>query len=98
MKQNKFMAEIKIKKQKEAEDSWRFEVEIKEEDSQTTHFVTVDKDYFTRFSGKFSLPEELVKKSFEFLLEHEPKESILSEFNISVIKTYFPEYEEEIKK
>lgn len=92
------MAEIEIKKQKETEDSWRFEVGIKEEDSQTLHLVTVDKDYFAKFSNNFSLPEELVKKSFEFLLEREPKESILSEFNISVIKTYFPEYEEEIKK
>ena len=92
------MAEIKIKKQKEIEDGWQFEVEIKEEDSQTLHLVTVDKDYFAKFSNNFSLPEELVKKSFEFLLEREPKESILSEFNISVIKTYFPEYEEEIKK
>ncbi len=92
------MAEIKIKEQKETEGSWRFEVEIKEGDSRTNHLVTVNRDYFAEFSDKFSSPEELVKKSFEFLLERESKESILNEFNISVIKTYFPEYEEEIKK
>ena len=87
---------LRIKKQKESEDSWRFEVEIEESGSETTHLVTVDKDYFAKFSDRFSSPEELVKKSFEFLLERESKESILSEFNISVIKNYFPDYEEEI--
>ena len=43
-------------------------------------------------------PEELIRKSFEFLLEHEPKESILSRFDLTVISRYFPEYEGEIKK
>jgi len=42
-------------------------------------------------------PEELVKKSFEFLLAREPKESILREFNLREIAKYFPEYESEIK-
>ena len=43
-------------------------------------------------------PEELIRKSFEFLLEREPKESILSRFDLSVISRYFPEYEREIRK
>jgi hypothetical protein len=42
--------------------------------------------------------ELLVEKSFEFLLEREPKESILSEFGIMVIAKYFPEYPDVIKK
>jgi hypothetical protein len=43
-------------------------------------------------------PEELIQKSFQFLLEREPKESILSRFDLSVISRYFPEFEREIKK
>jgi hypothetical protein len=43
-------------------------------------------------------PEDLVKKSFEFLLEREPKESILRSFNLKIISNYFPEYEKEIGK
>jgi len=35
---------------------------------------------------------------FKFLLEREPNTSILSEFDITVIKRYFPEYEKEIKQ
>jgi len=34
-----------------------------------------------------------VRESFRFLLEREPKESILREFDLSVIKRYFPDYD-----
>ena len=40
-------------------------------------------------------PTDLVRRSFEFLLAREPKESILSAFGLSVIGRYFPEYERE---
>jgi hypothetical protein len=43
-------------------------------------------------------PEDFAKKSFEFLLNREDKDSILKEFNIKQIREYFPEYETEIKK
>ena len=41
-------------------------------------------------------PEALVEASFRFLLEREPKESILRSFDVSVIGRYFPEFEREI--
>jgi len=47
-------------------------------------------------TGRKITREELIKKSFEFLLERESKESILSKFNLEIIKKYFPEYEKEI--
>ena len=42
--------------------------------------------------------ENLIKASFEFLLERESNNSILSQFDLKVITHYFPEYEKEIKK
>ena len=39
-----------------------------------------------------------MRASFEFLLAHEPKESILREFDIEVISRYFPEYPREISR
>ncbi len=39
-------------------------------------------------------PEELVRRSFEFLLQRESKESILREFDLSVIQRYFPDYDQ----
>ena len=44
--------------------------------------------------GRGQTPEELVRRSFEFLLQRESKESILREFELSVIQRYFPEYDE----
>jgi hypothetical protein len=43
-------------------------------------------------------PEELIRKSFEFLLEREPKESILERFELSRISDYFPEYEQRLQE
>ena len=37
-----------------------------------------------------SNPEDLVRASFAFLLEREPSESILREFDLTVIGRYFP--------
>jgi hypothetical protein len=82
--------------------SWRYEVEVTESDgssSQTTHEVTMDKDYYMDLTenGRI-IPEEFIKKSFEFLLDRESKYSILRQFDMAQIKDYFPEYEKEIKK
>lgn len=50
-----------------------------------------------RFDWK-GTPEELIRKSFDFLLEREPKESILREFEVAAIARYFPDYEEAVRK
>ncbi len=74
----------------------KFRVRVIEAGSETSHDVTVSpKDYARLTAGKIE-PEELVRRSFEFLLEREPKESILMRFDLSVISRYFPEYEREI--
>ena len=75
-----------------------FRVRVIDAGSETTHEVTVSaNDYAKLAAGKIE-SEELVRKSFEFLLEREPKESILSRFDLSVISRYFPEFEREIKR
>ena len=42
-------------------------------------------------------PGELVRASFEFLLEREPASSILRKFSLDVISQYFPEYPAQIR-
>ncbi|MEX2144844.1 MAG: hypothetical protein WD712_00480 [Candidatus Spechtbacterales bacterium] len=71
-----------------------FEVLV-EGDEGTVHNVSVDPEYMRRLG--YDDPEELVRKSFDFLLEREPNTSILREFDLSDIETYFPEYPEKIK-
>ena len=59
--------------------------------------VGLDDEYWRDLTGGKIAKEELIKKSFEFLLEREPKESILSRFNLRIINQYFSEFEEEIR-
>jgi hypothetical protein len=71
----------------------RFTVVVTDDDgSATTHEVTVPDDAWARFGASFSTRKELVEASFAFLLEREPKESILRTFELSVIARYFPDY------
>ena len=61
----------------------------------TEHRVRVSETEAKRF-GAGRPTEELLRASFEFLLERESNSSILSSFELSVIGRYFPEYEKEI--
>jgi hypothetical protein len=79
-------------------DASHFRVRVIEGGSESTHQITLDPKDHARLAGATTEPEKLIRKSFEFLLEREPKESILSRFDLSVIARYFPEYEREIKK
>ena len=71
-------------------------VTVTENDTETTHRVTVNKTDYERLTDGEVPPEALVRASFEFLLEHEPKESILSSFDLMTIQRYFPGYVSEI--
>ncbi len=66
--------------------------------TQTTHRVTLRDADRQRLGGKDVSAERLVEESFRFLLEREPNTSILSGFELPVIRRYFPEYEGEIRK
>ena len=79
-------------------DDKTFRVTVGDGGGRTTHMVTVDRAYYQRLTGGAVVPEELVRRSFEFLLEREPKESILSSFTLAVISRYFSEYEGEITR
>ena len=79
-------------------DASHFRVRVIEPGSESAHQVALAPKDCARLAGGAVEPEELIRKSFQFLLEHESKESILSRFDLSVISRYFPEYEREIKK
>ncbi len=76
----------------------RFQVTVMEGGSQSTHTVSLKAGYYEKLTGKQVPEETLIERSFQFLLEREPKESILREFDLPLIGRYFPDYEREIKK
>ena len=79
-------------------DATRFLVRVTERGSTSTHHITLDPTDHSKLAGGKATPEELIRRSFEFLLERESRESILSRFDLPVIGRYFPEYEREIQK
>ena len=76
-------------------DGWVCEVDVDDDGSKTHHVVTVTSEDLERWGsgpGRDAV-EDLVKRSFDFLLEREPATSILRTFDLAVIRSYFPEYD-----
>jgi len=90
------MADITVSKT-ESDGAFEFQVTVQEGRGETRHRVTLSKVDYQRLGGNRTSPEELVAESFRFLLEREPKESILRSFDLTVISRYFPEYERVIR-
>jgi hypothetical protein len=71
---------------------WSCHVKIEDDGrTLTEHTVEVTPADVNRLA-RGSTVEDLVKRSFEFLLEREPPESILQRFTLPDIERYFPEY------
>jgi hypothetical protein len=81
-----------------AGDGWLAHVTIADRGSSRTCEVSVSKAELGRFAPGAAEPTDLVRRSFEFLLARESKESILASFDLSVIGRYYPEYEHDIKR
>ena len=75
-----------------------FAVTVSEGGSQTEHQVTLNESDAFNLAGGYASKEEFIRACFQFLLEREPKESILRRFDVSVISRYFPEFEERIRR
>ena len=92
------MADISVVSARDT-NGWTCTVQVTEPNGQTRHSVALSQGDFDQLrAGKSTTPEALVRRSFEFLLEREPKESILRQFSLPVISRYFPEYPAEIRK
>jgi hypothetical protein len=78
--------------------SLTFEVIARDPKGETRHHVTMSRDTYQCLTGGKSTPEQCVEAAFAFLLEREPKESILRRFDLTVISRYFPEFEREFPR
>ena len=69
-----------------------FDVVVRDSKSESRHRVTISAQDAARFAG--AEPARCVEAAMAFLLDREPKESILAAFDIGVIRRYFPEFDE----
>jgi hypothetical protein len=79
-------------------DGWTCCVRLVDADGASEHRVRVRSGDLARLAPGAADPADLVRRSFEFLLEREPRRSILHSFDLPVIGRYFPDYEATIRR
>ena len=79
------------------EGGWRCTVRLGADPEATEHSVEVDRATLDDLAPGAS-PEDLVRASFEFLLEREPRESIMRSFDLPIIGRFFADYPDEIHR
>jgi hypothetical protein len=79
-------------------DPLEFEVVVREGKGETRHHVTMTRECGERLTAGKHTPERSLEAAFRFLLDREPKESILSHFDVTVISRYFPGLERELPR
>jgi hypothetical protein len=77
-------------------DLMTFLATVREGKSATQHRVTMTQATYQKLTGGKVPATRCIEAAFQFLLDHEPKESILSRFDVTVISHYFPSFEHEL--
>jgi hypothetical protein len=75
------------------EAGWACIVTLSDERGTSRHEIRVARRDLERLAPGATDPEDLARRSFVFLLEREPRQSILAAFDLPLIGRYFPEYE-----
>lgn len=70
---------------------WTCRVTVGDDAGATEHVVDVDRETLSDLAPD-APPEELVRASFAFLLDNEPRESIMRAFELPIIGRFFAEY------
>lgn len=80
------------------EGGWMCQVRVGSDEAATEHAVQVGHEDAASLAPPGTTPEELVRESFRFMLEREPRESILRSFELPIIGRYFAEYTTELPR
>lgn len=74
----------------------QFTVSVSSDGTQTEHVVTLSQPHCDRLTNGKCDPQQLIEAAFMFLLDREPKEKIMSQFDIPAIEQYFSEFNEQL--
>jgi hypothetical protein len=70
-----------------------FNVIVRDARGENRHQITIGADEAQRWAKLGAEPSRCVEAVMRFLLDREPKESILSAFDTNVVRRYFPEFD-----
>lgn len=79
-------------------DPLQFDVVVGDDRGRQHYQVSLSRADWARLTGEAYEPEDCIRAAFNFLLAHEPRESILRRFDVSVIPSYFPEFEKQLPR
>jgi hypothetical protein len=71
-----------------------FDVIVRDGRGESRHRVTIGTDEARRWTELGAEPPRAVEAVMRFLLDREPKESILSAFDTNVVRRYFPKFDD----
>ena len=71
-----------------------FDVIVHEPGGESRHRVTIEANEAERWAKLCAEPSLCVEAVMRFLLDREPKESILSAFDTNVVRRYFPGFDD----
>ena len=71
-----------------------FDVIVRDARGESRHRVTIEANEAERWAKLGAAPARCVEAVMRFLLDREPKESILSAFDMRVVRRYFPEFDD----
>ncbi len=76
------------------ENALTFDVIVRDRRGESRHRVTIKPDEAKRWSELGAEPSHCVGAAMRFLIDREPKESILTAFDMSIVRRYFPEFDD----
>jgi hypothetical protein len=71
-----------------------FDVSVLDLRGESRHRVTIEGGEAERWAKLGADPSRCVEAVMRFLLDREPKESIMSAFDMGFVRRYFPEFDE----
>jgi ribosomal protein S16 len=71
-----------------------FDVIVRDLRGESRHRVTIEANEVQSWAKIGAEPSRCVEAVMRFLLDREPKESILSAFDMRVVRRYFPEFDD----
>lgn len=92
------MANIDIQSQTEKDNGWAYEVKLNHQRRDYNYSVTLSRSDYEKWASGQQSPNEVIQAAFDFLLEREGPGSIMSQFDCSVIRRFFPEVDRELPK
>ena len=88
------MSDITISVTPAAAETLTFDVVVRESRGESRHRVTIEAGEAECWAKLGAEPSDCVKAAMQFLIDRELKESILTAFDMRVIRRYFPEFDD----